>query len=400
MLGPVGNWGLIRSAKRVSRSSNCFFLEDRICKFAISGSGDKARWIYDVLWAAAGRVPVVILHNQSNAMTAEVSLVWNQKFGSLEEGNLWYANEGEFEPFLELQEVELTQILRKMAQTKGWSCNVYFDQIVGAFLTILDKIGCPCSLTGLHYLCSIRNMQEFRNNVMDLECDQAEKDLILSDLGLSDKESMEQMKVLRSVIQAFAYEAEACGWQPGMPVGHIDLKTALKCDAMLLFNISSNGCPLMMTYLSEMLRLCRNEQMLLLIENLNLDQTGIVEVLREAGTDLCYGILGDNILEVIGGSKEEAQRFCGKMDRILLLRHRVSTAAREVAELMGTHKVERTTRTEGSSKEFLAFLPGMSSSGVSTTEEDRLRIEPEELMRMKENGAILFDLTTDRIVRF
>lgn len=400
MLGPVRKWGLSRPFRRVNRLSECFFLEDRICNFAISGWGSKAQMLYDVLWDAAGRIPMVILHNESSSMTAEVSLVWNQKFGSLDEGNLWYGNDGGFEPFLMLDEVEITQLLRKMAEAKGLACNVFFDQIVGAFLMILDKIGCPYSLTGLHYLCSIRNIQEFRDNVMDLDCDDREKHYILSELGLSDEGSLEQLKVLRRVVQLFAHEAQGCGWRPGMPVGDIDLTTAVQNRAALLFNISSSANPLMMTYLAESLRRFSREPMLLLIEDLSLEQTDIVQILREAGQELRFGILGSSILDVIGGEKEQAQRFCDRLDRIVLLRHRVATTARAVAELLGTHEVERETRTEGMGKKAFGFLPDMYNAGVSVAKEDRLRIQPEELMKLPDNRAILFDLTTDEIVYF
>lgn len=400
MLGPVRKWGLVPSNRYANRLSDYFFTEGRICNFGISGQADKTLLLYDVLFDAAGRIPVLILHNGSTAMRSEVALVWADKFGSAEAEGRWDTHEGGFEPFLMLDRVEITQFLRKMAEAKGFTCNVYFNRIVGAFLKILDKLGCSYSLTGLNYLCSIENNEEFRENVLELDCNESEKIRILADLGLSDEKSQEQMEILRMVVAQFAYEAKRCGWDSRMPVDEIDMMTAVEKNAVLLLDISAARYPLMMIYLAEELRLLDRKEILLLIDDVCLDQSEIAKILREAGPELRFGILGSNILDVIGGKKEEAQQFCDKLDCLVLLRHATGTAAQAVAELAGTHEVERETITKGMGKKAFAFLPDMFNEGKTVAKEDRFRIQPEELVKLPDNRAILLDMRTGEIIYF
>lgn len=377
-----------------------FYIEEQVCDFAISGQGADTSVLHYLLDVEAGNLPVIILHSNKASAKAEVAMVWNNKFGSLDEGGtLWSADEGGFEPFLGMDDEDVIEILRKLAQMQNITCGPQFDKVAAAHLKILHLMECDNSLSGLFYLCSFDDMEELQGNILQLPCSSREKDLILANLGLANGQSMEQYDLFRMVVKAFARQAKTCGWVNDNEDGMMNITTALSRRAMLLLGISAAKAPMVMTYLREELLLHNDKEFLLIVDDVKLGDSGIISVLEETGRRFRVVLLSHNILGLIGGEISCAQSFCGGLDRIILLKHAVETDAAEVVKLLGTHEVERETVTKGTGQGFWDWMPKTQSRSVAVSTEDRQRVDARELLELKENKAIVFDMQTNGILR-
>lgn len=381
--------------------SSEFFFEGAVCNFAISGQGNKEHMISHVLGASAGRLPVIVLHNNNNGMMAEIANVWTQEFGSLtyaEEGPLWSCSTGQFEPFLGMGEQDIIQILRQLTDVLGYQATPSFERVVKAHLSILRHMGCPYSLSGLHYLCSFEDLEEFQNNVLALNCSPAEKNRIIANLCLANEKEQEQFEQFRSMISRMAYEAEKSGWTPNGEVGSMSITTAIRNRAMMTISISAAKSPFLLAYLAQELQLHIDERCLLLIDDVYLENSGILSVLRETGFEFRFGILSGNILEMISSNLEEAQRFCEKLDLIVLLRHNVDTTADALSALLGNEEIVKETETAGVGKEFFAWIPGTKHKAVARSLENERRVKSERILDLRDGEAIVFRTGSNEII--
>lgn len=396
----VKHGGLFTAKDLADKLAPYFFSENTICNFAISGQGNREHLISRVLEAVAGRMPVITLHNENYGMMAEIARVWTDTFGSLEydqSGPLWACSTGEFEPFLGLEEMDIVQIAKKLAEAAGYPCTASFEKVVRSHLDILKYMNCPYSLSGLYYLCSFEDLEEFQGNIMALDCSIHERTRIIANLGLANEKVREQFDQFRAIILRMAYEAKNSGWSPENGVGAMSVATAIQRRAMMSLSISGSRAPLLMTYLGQELHLFNHQQCLLIIDDVLLENSGIVSVLREAGFDFRFGILSPNVLEVIGGERSEAQKFCEKLDLLVLLRHNVSTTADALSELLGIVEVEKKSEATGTGRAFFHFLPSTQQNTITYTTEEQRRIKPEQIMSLGENKAIVFHAASNEI---
>lgn len=374
-----------------------FFFEDGICNFAISGQGDRAHLICGVLDNAAGRLPVIVLHNEDNSMMAEIARVWQEKYGSVDNGPLWSCNTGGFEPFLGLNDEDTICIMKKLAQSAGYTPTAVFERVVDAHLNILRHMDCPNSLSGLNYLCGFRDLDEFQSNILKLDCGAREANRILADMGLADPSGREQFDIFRSVIRTLSAQAKKSGWKDdGQSAGFMSVSSALENRALMTLSISPSNAPLLMTYLGQELLLHNRAQCLLLIDDIMLEGSDIIPALREAGFDFRFGIIGSNILEMMGSDQAQAQRFCEKLDVLVLLQHKVNTTADAMSELLGTTEVSKESNAVGSGRGFFSLLPSTAHKTVTYTTEEQRRVKPEQIMNLG-NAAIVFHTATNQI---
>lgn len=378
-----------------------FFFEGAVRNFAISGQGNKEHMIAHVLGAVAGRMPVVVLHNNNNGMMAEIASVWTQEFGSLdyaEDGPLWSCSTGQFEPFLGMEEQDIVQILKNLTDVAGYTATASFERVVKAHLSILRHMGCAYSLSGLHYLCGFEDLEEFQSNILALDCSPMEKNRIIANLGLSSEKDREQFEQFRSMIFRMAYEAGKSGWNPDGEVGSMSITTALKNRAMMTISVSATKSPFLLAYLGQELQLHSDEQCLLLIDDIYLEHSGILSVLRETGYDFRFGILSSNILEMISKDTAEAQRFCENFDLIVLLRHNVATTADALSVLLGNEEITKESQTSGSGKEFFAWLPASKHKSVTYSVEEQRRVKPDQILDLMDGQAIVFRTDSNEII--
>ena len=390
-----GGWDL------ADRLGPHFFFEDRVRNFAISGQGNKEHLITHVLGMTAGRMPVIVLHNNNHGMMAEIARVWTQEFGSLEydqDGPLWSGSTGGFEPFLGLEEMDIVGILKDLGEVAGYSCTASFEKVVRAHLSILKYMDCPYSLSGLKYLCDFEDLEEFQSNIMLLPCSPMEKNRIIVGLGLSNEKDREQFEQFRSMIQRMAYEAKRSGWDPDTGVGTMSITTAIARRALMTVSVSAGKSPFFMAYLARELRLYSDEPCLLLIDEVLLESSGLVSVLRESGFDFRFGILGSNLLEIIGGERTEAQKFCEKLDLLVLLRHNVATTADALSELLGNMEVSKESSTSGTARDFFGWLPESKQKSVTMTVQEQRRVKPEQIMDLADEQAIVFHPAANEIL--
>ena len=378
-----------------------FFFEDTVCNFAISGQGNKEHMISHVLGASAGRLPVIVLHNNNNGMMAEIANVWTQEFGSLsyaEDGPLWSCTTGQFEPFLGMDEQDIIQIFKHLTTVAGYTATASFERVVKAHLSILRHMDCAYSLSGLYYLCGFDDLEEFQSNILALDCSTTEKNRIISNLCLANEKERDQFEQFRSMISRMAYEAKKSGWNPDGEVGSMSITTAIRNRAMMTLSVSATKSPFLLAYLSQELQLHIDERCLLIIDDVYLENTGILSVLREAGFDFRFGILSSNILEMISSDMEEARRFCENFALIVLLRHNVATTAEAVSVLLGVEEIVKQPEAAGTGKELFAWLPGTKHKTVTSTEEDQLRVKPDQILELRDGEAIVFRTGTNEIV--
>lgn len=378
-----------------------FFFENSICNFAISGQGNKEHLISPVLKAAMGRLPVIILHNENHGMMAEIARVWTEKYGSVENapaGPLWSCSTGEFEPFLGLDEMDIVQILKKLAEGMGYSCTANFEKVVGAHLSILRHMNCDYSLSGLYYLCGFEDLEAFQRNIIALSCSLNEKNRIIANLGLANEKDKEQFDQFRSMIFRMGYEAKRSGWNAEDGVGSMSVSSAIHSHATMTLSVSASKSPLLMAYLGQELHLHNDQPCLLIIDDVLLENSDIVSALRESGFHFRFCILGSNILEVIGGDRTDAHKFCEQLDLLILLRHNMSTTADALSELLGKVEIRKEAEAFGTGRNFFSILPRTEQKTVTYTTEEQRRVKTEQIMTLDSNSAIVFHADSNEIL--
>lgn len=383
------------------RLHSYLIFEDMPCNFAISGQGDKEHLIKHVLGHCFKRMPVIILHNQNHGMLSKVAQVWQEEFESLEYadgGPLWSCDHGGFEPFLEMDDEDVVQILVELAQVAGYSNSAVFEKVVRAHLKILHHAHLDVSLTGLHYLCSFEDLEEFQNNIMALECSLGEKNQIMASIGIIGDSKTEALDNFRSIISRLSYQAAKSGWSQDQAVGCMNITTAIQNNAVMALNVNSSNAAFLLAYLGHELRLHLGQNLLLLIDEVNLTGTGIPAVLKDAAWDFRFGILGGNVLDLMDSDTETAQKFCEKLDLMILTKHRTATVASPYSDLIGTVQAEKQTTTYSRGKEFLAFLPDHENESRAYTLEDRPRVRVDQIQNLHDKQVILFDTSTNGVL--
>lgn len=393
--------GLMHSRDLADKLESYLIYEGKPCNFAISGQGDKEHLIKHVLGYCFKRLPVIILHNNNHRMIAKVAQVWQEDFESLEYadgGPLWCCDNGAFEPLLGMDEMDIVHTLINIAQVMGYKCTAAFEKVVKAHLSILRHAGCEYSLTGLSYLCSFEDLEEFQSNILALQCSPSEKNQILANIGIANEKDREQFDQFRSIISRLAYDAGKSGWSTDGEVGCMSISSAIQNNAVLTINVSSSKSPYLLAYLGQEMKLHLDESVLLLIDEVNLSGSGIPEILKDASWEFRFGLLGTNVMNMIDKEKTVAQEFCEKLELIVLTKHRTAPTAGAYSELFGTVEVDKQTTTMSRGKEFWAFLPDHEGESVSFVKDDRPRVRVEQIMNLLDNQVILFDTDTNGVL--
>jgi len=216
---------------------------------------------------------------------------------------------------------------------------------------------------------------------------------------LSNEKHLEQFELFRSIIQRLAYEAERSGWSMDERVGTMSITEAVNTGAAMLLGINGNKSPLLLEYVGQELSLYSDRSMLVIVDDVRLGGSSIIPVLHEAGERLQFGIIGSNVLDVIGCDGKTVNKFCERLDRIVVLKHKVATTAEELIKLIGMVEIEKESRTEGMGKGYYSFLPNTKNRSVTYSRDDRERIKAEEILRLGDDRAILFNTETNEIIQ-
>ncbi|MBR6826131.1 MAG: hypothetical protein IKM59_06245, partial [Oscillospiraceae bacterium] len=234
------------------------FADHSICNFAISGAGPLQAVVTDELRVTQGVLPVIILHGNDTNMMGLSATLWQEKYGNGNGNNnapFWVCGNGSFEPFLGMDPMDVADTMQLLARNAGFECTAHFNEVVQGHLHVLSHLGCDCCLSGLYYLASFKNLAEFESNINALNCSENEKQAILWELGLSDRENKKQFDIFRNVILRLAHEAKNSGWTPDNVLGTMNISTAIQNRATLLLNIDSNRSEYLMQYICQELRI-------------------------------------------------------------------------------------------------------------------------------------------------
>lgn len=387
------------SRGRLEALGGYLYERDRLCSFAVSGTGPRELVVEKLLDAAVGNVPVLILHNNNPALQQVAANAWISKFEAMEtdRGVLWLCDQGDFEPFLGMGEMDTVRALRAMASRLEYQCLPRFDRVVRAHMRILELLECPVSLSGFYYLCQFHDFEELHGNIMQLPCTPGEAAGIWADLGVERNDEDGQLDLFRNLVAQLGHEAKSSGWTADTNVGSMNCITALSHNATLSLWISNSGQSLLLDYLYQELEACAQSEFLLLIDGVQLGASRIPALLSGVNAGFAFGLISENLVEQLGG-RENTLQFAAKLERFVFLKHSVASTAGVLAELMGKEDMQRASQNKGTGRGFWNILPQNAMSGVTITTENRFRVMPEAITGLGDGAAIVFDTVTDEII--
>lgn len=406
LLPKRGEDGVARQKRRQVSShplGKYLFSGETLCNFAISGNGPSQAVVTDLLRRTMGEIPVIILHTNDNLLMGQTASIWQEKFGANDElGNaaFWVCGNGSFEPFLGMDEMDLVDTIEQLARTAGYTCTAHFQNVIRGHLHLLDKLGGSHCLSGLYYLCSFNNINEFQGNINALNCSNGEKQSILWELGLLDDNHREQFNLFRNVIMRIAHEAKNSGWTPNNAIGRMNISTAIEKNATMLLSVDSNRAEYLLQYLCQELTIHNQKQFLLLIDNVQLENTGICTLLKTSKLGFRFGLLTENLVEMIGGEKNELERVAEKIHRLILFKHGMDTTAQALSELIGKEEIEKVSTGRNEDRRWLGWRPERQGKTVTTTKEKEFRVQSKEIIELTPGRAIVFDALTNGIIRY
>ncbi len=372
------------------------------CNFMLSGgvyADDRYTPLYHVFDCAAGRMPVIVLHDSDIHMEAIALECW---MSSGQQTPLWIVNQEMpvFEPLAGLADAQVVVALRKLAALLNYTITPRFERIVYAHLRILKELDIPTSLSGLYYLSQFWDMGEFHQNIMDLPCDEQTSRRIWVDLGVEDDASCGQFDLFRAVVNQLAHDAQRSGWREDNSVSDINCLEAIRRDAVLLLPVNELSANLMLPYLVEELKSNDNKPFILLVDGTKINNEDFHAYLCSPNTGSCVGIIGANAVDQVNFNGDGFQQFAERLDCMVFLKHSTGKTAETISEVIGKFDYEKVEQSHGTHCGFFKILPEGRHSDIRLSTENRFRVMPEEITALGPGQAIIFNTSTNQIIRF
>lgn len=381
-----------------------YFLCDNgnISNFIISGgvtSDERYEAVSQVLYSEIGKMPMVILHNEDIHIEAMVIQAWQSTNAQTP---LWVVNNrnAEFEPFYGMNEMQVVTTFRQLAVKLNYTVTPRFERVIRAHLMILKELDIPVSLSGLYYLCGFYDMGEFHDNVMALPCGESVARRIWADLGVDSDDGNSQFDLFRAVVNNLANEAEQSGWNPDNNISEYNCLKILEAGGTLVLSVNDMYTDLLMSYLLQELKTNREQQFVLLLDNVKVNDEHFQEYLRNTSSGCICGVIAENVVEMVGGDESNFLRFVERMDSIVLFKHSTGKTAVTLSEIFGKYDYTKLEVSRGTNKGFFDLLPTGRHDDMRYSTENRYRVMPEEIIGLRAGQAIVFDLSRDQIIHF
>lgn len=374
--------------------------DGRVRNFLISGgvSRDRHVCMMETLSCLAGRAPLIVIHgNDPYAETAVVEAWRNAPADGKRPLAVAGVSNRLFEPFLGMSIMQTIACLRVLALKLGYTPQPSFERVVRAHITILENLRLPISLSGFYYLTEFRDMGKFRANICALPCGEEAGARLWADLGVDT--DISQLDLFRAVITNLAGESAQSGWDPGRSIGTCNCITAIREGKTFVLSVDPAYITLLMPYLVEELKAAGICEYMMILDNVAVCDE-MMEHVSRSGANLHCALCADNAVECFAGDEEKFQRFGGKMNSFVFMKHVTAKAAGAVAELCGKFDRSRAEVSEGTGRGFFNILPEGRHSDVRYSTENTYRIMPETIMGLVQGQAVIYDAAEDRIIYF
>lgn len=391
--------GVVTTSGDVGSLSACLLESGEPVNFIISGCGDPGdRYLPLVpyLSTVMGRWPLVVLHARDEVMEGLLASVCQ---AGHTEVPLWGVNQGNrfFEPFYGMNDMQVIGVVRTLAERLGYTSTPRLERVVRSHLEILRLLDVPTSLSGLHYLCSFRDMGEFHSNILQLPCSQDHAIRLWADLGVDAGDDGAQFDLFRSAIENLANEASYCGWEESTTVGAWNTREAIASRVTFCLALDNEHSSLMLAYLAEELRNA-SAPYILLLDGITIGDKSFQNLLLSPTSYMRFGVIADNVVDLMAGDGDCFNRLMERASTLVLFKHNTATAATALAEVIGRFDAVRVSESTGSSRGFFNVLPRDQHRDVSITTESRYRVMPEEITALAPGSAIVFDSKRDEIL--
>lgn len=393
----------------VENISDYLFSENGMLQnFIISGGNDPMERyapLYPFLEKIVGRVPVIVFHARDNTMEKLVcdccgTIVESDGIGTGLPVCLINQANRNFEPFYGMSDMQVITVCRQLAVRLGYTPSPGFERVVRAHIEILKHLDIPVSLSGFYYLCQFYDMGEFYDNIMALPCDQNIAKRIWADLGIEDTSGSSQFELFRAVINNLAQDAEQSGWNPDNSVAEMNCITAIDNNFVLLMSINNMYGDLLLTYITAELKAARRQDFMLLIDGVHIRNDCIVEYILARRRGSCFGIVAENVIDLIDGDENVFFRIAEKAECFILFKHGTGKTAAFFSEVIGRFDAVKSSTSSGANYGMMGFFPNTYHQSVENSTENRYRVMPEEITSLCQGQAIIFDTVTDRIIKY
>lgn len=374
--------------------------------FLISGGKnifDRHRPIDNVLKLIVGKMPVIIIHSNNNYIEEMVSGVWKLLSPGLEDTMpLWICNSlnSTFEPFYGMNKMQIVNTLRQLSLKLGYTVTPRFEKVVNAHLSILDVLEIPYSLSGLSYLCQFDDMGEFHTNIMSLPCEENIARRIWSNLSIDDGIASEQFDLFRAVINNLAHDAEQSGWNSDNTVCECNCIQAIKNNATFVLSINDMYSSMLFPYLAEELKGQNSTEFFMLFDEVTIKDDVMMNYLTTPNQYFSFGIVSENAVNQVGNDENEFLKLTEKLNSIVLYKHGTGKTAITLSEIFGKYDYTKVEESKGVSRGFFNLFPQNKHDDIKIATENRYRVMPENIIGLKDNQAIIFDISSDQIVYY
>lgn len=379
--------------------------EDDVVDFMITGGvNDDERFmpLFSVLYWAASKMPVVILHSNDLYIETMAEQAWQSVGGDTYKGPLWRNSPSNrfFEPFYGMNERQIIKTVRALAGKLGYTVTPRFERVANAHLSILRLLDIPYSLTGLYYLCQFLDIGEFHDNVLALPCEEEQCRRIWADIDADDESRSGQFDLFRTIINSFAHEAEYCGWDSENNVHECNAIKAVEKGGVYSLVVNDMYSTLIQAYLAEELKICSQSPFFLIIDSLSLHDKELLAFLCTNNSKCRLGILSENAVAEIGESEKDFLKLAESLDCIVILKHSASSSATVLAELIGKQDYTKSESAEGYNRGFFRLVPKDKHTDIRYSVENRYKVMPEEITGLKSSQAIVFDMLSDSTIYY
>ena len=397
-----------RNANIRYERGNLDYLGWHLCKeqspvnFAICGDStgafenDKYLPLLHYLELVVGRIPVIVIHNNSIAAENILQSACEGARMAGRDAPLWIINNYSrgYEPFLDMTDAQVVSSLTQIARNLGYDVTPRFERVIRAHIRIIRAVSVEKSLTWFYYLASFDNIAEFHENVFDLPCSRSEAEGIWADLCVDSIE----FDLFRTVIRTLASECEECGWDPGSAVGKLNCQRAILENAVLSISANSAYSDTFLAYLSEELRQFNNRQFVMIFDNIPISNQSIADIIIN-NRNAFFGFISDNLNNTFNGD-DVFSGVMEKMETFIIFKHSTSTAADAVSQLIGTYERIKEETSYGNSKENGKIFVRDRRKDVRYSIEDMSRVRPEDIIGLGRGQAIVYDALENTVVYF
>lgn len=310
-----------------------------------------------------------------------------------------YQRNSEFEPFFGMNEMQVVLSLRQLAYKLNYSVTPRFERVVKAHLSILKELNIPISLSGLNYLCQFYDIGEFHENIMALPCGEAISRRIWADLGIDSEDSNSQFDLFRAVISNLSHDASRGGWNDNNCVAEFNCLQAIRQNATLLLSVNDMYSEMLLPYLAEELKAVQTP-FVLIIDDAKIADEHFQEYLRLTNSGCYCGIIAENVVDLISGDEDNFLRLTERINTFIILKHSTGKTATVLSEIFGRYDYTKVETSQGTNRGFFSFLPRDRHDDVRFSTENRYRVMPEEIIGLRAGQAIVFDTSTDQIIRY